>query len=102
MSHILNHFSLQAAKWNGGIVAALVLIWAGVIACVISSILAQPFDRTQRTFWIALVVLLPFLGVLSYLPFSFRKEDLPHIFQRKKKKKQRQRRDKIEDSRTDT
>ena len=100
MSHILNHFSLQAAKWNGGVVFALLFIWAGVLACVISSILSQPFDRIQRIFWIALVVLLPFLGVLSYLPFAFRKEELPHIFQRKKKK--RQRRDHTEESRTDS
>lgn len=85
MSHILNHFSLQAAKWNGSIVAALVFVWVLVIGCVISSILTQPFDRKQRIFWIAIVIVLPMVGVLSYLPFAFRKEDLPHIFLRKKK-----------------
>jgi hypothetical protein len=98
MSHILNHFSLQAAKWNSGIVLALVVIWAGVLACVVSSIFSQPFDRKQRTFWIGLVILVPFLGVLSYLPFAFRKEELPHIFLRKKK---RHRRDKAEESNSD-
>jgi hypothetical protein len=86
VTHILNHFSLQAAKWNGSVLIALILIWTGVLACVLSSILAQPFDRKQQVFWIAVVVLLPFLGVLSYLPFSFRKEELPHIFLRKKKR----------------
>ncbi len=86
MSHLLNHFSLEAAKWSGMVVFALLAIWAGVVGCVISSILSQPFDRKQRTFWIALVILLPFLGVLAYLPFAFRKEELPHIFLRKKKR----------------
>ncbi|HEX4085472.1 MAG TPA: hypothetical protein VHY22_11210 [Chthoniobacteraceae bacterium] len=86
MSQILRHFSLQAAAWNGTVVFAIILLWCGVVGCVISSIIAQPFDRRQRIFWIAMVVLLPLVGVLSYLPFSFRKEDLPHIFIRKKKR----------------
>jgi len=86
MSHLLNHFSLEAAKWNGLIVASLLIVWAAVLGCVISSILSQPFERTQRRFWIAIVILLPILGVLAYLPFAFHKEDLPHIFQRKKKR----------------
>jgi MFS family permease len=89
MSRLLNHFSLQGAKWNESIVVALIFIWAAVLACVISSILTQPFDRKQRLFWIAMVILLPFLGVLAYLPFAFRKEELPHIFQRKRKRSRR-------------
>ncbi len=68
------------------VVVALLIIWAGVIGCVISSIVAQPFDRKQRIFWITLVILLPFIGVLSYLPFAFRKEEIPHIFMRKSKR----------------
>lgn len=63
----------------------LLIIWGGVVMCAISSILSQPFDRKQQCFWIAMVVLFPFLGILSYLPFAFRKEELPHIFLRKKK-----------------
>jgi uncharacterized protein YacL len=89
MSHLLNHFSLQAAKWNTWVVLALIIIWAGVVACVISSILAQPFDRKQRTFWIAIVIVVPFLGVLSYLPFALKREELPHFFMRRHKKSRR-------------
>ena len=86
MSHLLNRFSLHAAQWNGFVPVALVMIWVVVVGCIISSVLAQPFDRQQRIFWIAIVVLLPAIGVLSYLPFAFRKEDLPHMFQRKSKR----------------
>ncbi len=86
VTHILNHFSLQAAKWNGMVVFVLIFIWIGVLTCVVSSILAQPFERSQRIFWIALVILLPLFGILAYLPFSFRKEELPHLFFRKKKR----------------
>lgn len=86
MSHLLNRFSFQAAKWNSWVILLLLFIWACVLGCVIASILTQPFDRKQRIFWIALVILLPFVGLLSYLPFAFRKEDLPHIFLRKSKR----------------
>ena len=89
MSHILNRFSLQAAKWNGSIAGALVLIWLIVIGCVISSILSQPFERQQRVFWIALIILVPGIGLLAYLPFAFRKEEIPHMFQRKSKHSRR-------------
>ena len=68
---------------------ALIVIWLAVLACIISSILTQPFDRRQRIFWIAMVVLLPGLGVLAYLPFTFHKEELPHMFQRKSSRSRR-------------
>ena len=64
---------------------ALTVIWCSVVLCTISSIFAQPFDRRQRIFWIALVVLVPVLGILAYLPFALRKEEMPHIFMRKRK-----------------
>ncbi|MGA3169838.1 MAG: hypothetical protein ABSE62_02390 [Chthoniobacteraceae bacterium] len=89
MSHLLNRFSLQAAKWNGSVAFALVVIWIAVLGCILSSILTQPFDRQQRIFWVAIVILLPGIGVLAYLPFAFRKEELPHIFQRKVKHSKR-------------
>jgi hypothetical protein len=85
VSNLLNRFSLHATDWNGWVGGALVMIWACVVACVISSILAQPFQRGQRAFWIATVILLPVLGILAYLPFAFRKENLPHIFLRHSK-----------------
>ena len=89
MSHILTRFSLQAAKWNNGVEYALILIWIVVLACIVSSICSQPFDRRQRIFWISMVIALPIVGVLAYLPFAFRKEDLPHMFQRKPKRPKR-------------
>jgi uncharacterized membrane protein YoaK (UPF0700 family) len=89
MSHLLNHFSLKAAKWDGTIVLALLLLWTGVLGCVISSIISQPFDRKQRTFWILMVVFVPLLGVLAYLPFAFSKDAIPYIFLRKKKRHKR-------------
>ena len=89
MPHLFNRFSLHAAKWNGWTAFNLLLIWMLVLVCVISSIIAQPFDRKQRIFWIAVVVLLPGIGTLAYLPFAFSREDLPQMFQRKSKHSRR-------------
>jgi len=83
MSHLLNRFSLHAAQWNDYVPLAMIMIWIAVVACVISSVMAQPFDRQQRIFWMAMVILLPGVGVLAYLPFAFKKEELPLMFQRK-------------------
>lgn len=80
MSEFLNRFSFQASKLNAQIIACIVVIWLAVLWCAIASILAQPFTRTQRIFWVCVVVLLPLVGLLAYLPFSFRREDLPPIF----------------------
>ena len=85
MSHIFSHFSVQATKWSGTVSFALMIIWCSVVLCTISSIFVQPFDRRQRIFWIALVILVPVLGILAYLPFALRKEEMPHIFMRKRK-----------------
>ena len=64
MSHILNHFSLQAAKWSTSVFLVLFLVWLTVVVCVFSSILTQPFERKQRIFWLLVVTLLPIIGVL--------------------------------------
>jgi hypothetical protein len=89
MLDIFNRFDLQAIKFNAQTVIAAIAIWLVIVGCAISSILAQPFAKRQRQFWIAVVVCLPLIGVLAYLPFSFRTEDLPNIFLPKGKKKPR-------------
>ena len=91
MSSILSRFSFESAKWNSGVSLALITVWVAVLACIFSSILAQPFDRRQRVFWMAIVVLLPGIGVLAYLPFAFRKEQLPPIFHGMSKHRKQQR-----------
>lgn len=84
VSNLLNRFSLHA-NWSNLDEIALLFIWVCVVACVISSILSQPFGQGQRVFWIILVIVLPVFGILAYLPFAFRKENLPHVFLRHKK-----------------
>jgi len=95
---ILNRFSLHAAKWNDMVALGLILVWIMVIGCAISSILAQQFDRRQRIFWIAVVILAPGIGLLAYLPFAFNKEELPHMFQRKSKRSKDRKRSSAESS----
>lgn len=91
MDKILRKFSLSGGQFNAQIGWAAAILWFIVVACTISSILSQPFNKKQRIFWIALVIAVPFVGVLAYIPFSFRTEDMPHIFLPKSNKKSRRR-----------
>lgn len=80
MSELFNRFSLHTAKFNGQVWTCLAIIWLILLACTLTSIYAQPFSARQRKFWVAIVVLVPLLGVLAYLPFSFRREQLAQLF----------------------
>jgi uncharacterized membrane protein YhaH (DUF805 family) len=80
MSELLNRFSFVTARITGEIAVFLLLIWLIILACAISSIRAQPWSDAQRRFWMVVVALVPIAGLLAYLPFSFRREDLPNHF----------------------
>jgi hypothetical protein len=75
MLNMLQRFSLDSIKYNYQVLLCMVLVWGAVLLCTISSIRAQPFTSKQRNFWTCFVVFVPFLGVLAYLPFSFRAEN---------------------------
>ena len=70
----LSKFSLDAAKFTQSMFICAMVIWLMVVGCALHSIWIQPFTRRQRLFWILLVVGVPVLGLLVYLPVSFRKE----------------------------
>jgi hypothetical protein len=80
MSELLNRFSLEAAKFNSQVFLSLLLIWIAVVTCAIISVNSQGFSERQRRLWIWIVVGVPLLGLLAYLPFSVRREDLPQVF----------------------
>jgi hypothetical protein len=86
MSELLYRFSLDAVKLNKQALICAIGIWVLVLGCAISSIVSQPFSKKQRTFWFLVICGVPFLGVLSYLPFSIRREHYPGLFNIKKKK----------------
>ena len=79
MREILNRFSLEAAKFNWQVFACLLMIWVVLVFCASVSIKSQNFSERQRRAWMWLVVGVPFIGLLVYLPFSIRREDLPQI-----------------------
>jgi hypothetical protein len=80
MSEILNRFSLEAAKFNSQVFFSLLLLWLALVYCAMISINSQGFSERQRRLWIWIVVCVPLLGLLAYLPFSVRREDLPQVF----------------------
>lgn len=80
MSEIFNRFSLQAAKFNGQVFLCLLLLWIAMVYCAVLSIKSQSFSERQRRVWLWVVVGIPLFGLLAYLPFSVRREDLPQAF----------------------
>lgn len=80
MSEIFNRFSLHTAKFSGPVWLCLGVIWLVVLTCTVTSINAQPFSVRQQRFWMSVVIFVPVLGVLAYLPFSFRREHLAQLF----------------------
>jgi hypothetical protein len=80
MSEILNRFTLEAAKFNAQVFLSLFLIWAAMVLCAVLSLNSQGFSERQRRLWIWIIVGVPLLGLLAYLPFSDRREDLPQLF----------------------
>jgi hypothetical protein len=80
MSELLNRFHFQESSLTFQVWAAAAGIWMAVLICTISSILNQPFSTRQRIAWVSIVSLLPLLGLLAYLPFSIRRDELPTAF----------------------
>ena len=87
---LLYRFDFQAAHWDMRVAAFLFLVWLVILACAISSIRSQGFSPAQERLWIGLVVFLPLVGLLAYLPFSVRHDEMPHYFRfRSSKNRQR-------------
>jgi len=80
MSELLNRFSLEAAKFNGQVFLSLLLIWIALVYCAVISLRSQGFSDRQRRLWTWIIMAVPLLGLLAYLPFSVRREDLPQVF----------------------
>ena len=80
MKELLSRFSWEAIKFDGQVLACLVVIWLVVVGCAISSIYKQNFNVAHRRFWIALVTLVPVGGVRCYLPVCFDADKYPELF----------------------
>lgn len=75
-----NRLSFQMDKLTYQVWGIALVIWLAVLICAIGSLMNQPFSRRQRIVWIVLMVGVPILGVLAYLPFSIRRDELPTAF----------------------
>lgn len=80
MSEFLSRFTFQPSKMTSEIWMIASAIWLAVLICTVVSITGQPFSKKQRAIWIVIVVCIPILGLLAYLPFSIRRDELPTAF----------------------
>ena len=69
-----------------GVWICVAIIWVTVVVCALFSIASRPFRRSTKLVWAGIVVLVPLLGLLAYLPFSINEELFPYVgFWRKPK-----------------
>ena len=68
MREYLNRFSLDALKLNATTNTCAIVLWLVVVACAWFSVNRQPFNKGQRLFWLLFISLVPFVGMLCYLP----------------------------------
>lgn len=80
MSELLDRFHFQESSLTFQVWLAAAVIWLAVVGCTITSILTQPFSGRQRLIWVFIVAAIPLFGLLAYLPFSIRRDDLPTAF----------------------
>jgi hypothetical protein len=80
MSELLDRFSLEALKFDAQVLTAMIVIWLVVLACALNSLFTQGVSRYKQVTWSLVMILLPIVGVLIYLPFSFRIENYPDLF----------------------
>lgn len=80
MREIFSRFTFQESKLTTLIWLFAAILWLMVVSCAVASICAQPFSKRQRYAWITIVVCVPILGLLAYLPFSIRRDELPTAF----------------------
>ena len=89
LTKILVRFDFENAHWDPRVAACLIAIWVVIMLCAISSIRSQAFGDGREQFWTAIVIFVPIIGVLAYLPFSIKRDDLPHYFRFKPRERSR-------------
>ncbi len=89
MERLLNKFSFDGSKIDWKIWALLGVIWLVTVACGLGSVLAQRkrFTPKEVRFWILMIVAVPMLGLLAYLPYAMPRDGFTVFGQPKPKKK---------------
>ena len=83
---IESRFGFNPIQWNVWMVLGFLLVWSLVVACAVHSIFHQALDRKQQKFWMWMVIAVPVLGLLCYLPFSFEWDRNAYFLAWRKKK----------------
>jgi hypothetical protein len=60
-----------------GVWVCAAIIWLTVVICALTSVWSRPFGRWQKALWSLLVVGIPIVGLVAYLPFSLGQELFP-------------------------
>ncbi len=74
---LVDKFDFSNPTFDSRVAMLILIIWVIALGCVIWSILSQRFNLAVKLVFILLVIALPGVGVLVYLPFSLRQDLFP-------------------------
>lgn len=86
MQDLINRFDFNSPKLDSQIIVCAIIIWLTVMVCGITSVRSQGWTRRKQLFWVLLIVALPLVGLLAYLPFAIHFEENAQYFGWKKQK----------------
>ncbi len=73
-------FTLESPTLHySGVWICVAIIWCVTVVCALTSVWSRPFGRWRKALWTVLVVGLPVVGLVAYLPFSLGEELFPLI-----------------------
>ena len=69
-TNFLNRFDFSEPRFTSEVFLFLIIIWCVIVSCAIWSICAKIRSLPAKALWILVVIFLPIIGLLLYLPFS--------------------------------
>jgi len=76
MYELLQRISFSGNSFDFKVAICLVALWVMVVGCTIWSIQSGSRTPVQKKMWIALVVFVPLIGILAYLPTCIDREQV--------------------------
>jgi hypothetical protein len=67
-----SRFSYSSIKFDGNVAFCMVVVWFMVLVCSLISLWGQGWSRRRTLLWAVAIICLPGVGVLAYLPFSWK------------------------------
>ena len=79
MRDFIDRFSLESIKFDAQTGIALALIWLVILGCAWASVCERFSSTRKRVLWLLMIIFLPVIGLLIYLPFALHLDKYPDL-----------------------